>query len=109
IERGTRTEEPARAEGADPHGGDGALHQRGDTSFGRAGNREPWPARALSAGDPASKSSLSETFMKKLLKPHVLVPAILSVALIVALLAFADLKQVVALMAGFRRNNVGRA
>lgn len=41
--------------------------------------------------------------MKKLFQPKVLIPLILSVALIVALLAFADIKKVVALIAGFQK------
>ena len=41
--------------------------------------------------------------MKKLLQPNVLIPVILSVALLVALLAVADVKKVVALMEGFQK------
>ncbi len=41
--------------------------------------------------------------MKKLLQPKVLIPLILSVALVVALLAFADVKKVVALIEGFQK------
>ena len=41
--------------------------------------------------------------MKKLLQPKVLIPLILSVALIVALLAFADVKKVIALIEGFQK------
>lgn len=41
--------------------------------------------------------------MKKLLQPKVLIPLILSVALLVALLAFADIKTVVALIVGFQK------
>jgi len=41
--------------------------------------------------------------MKKLLQPKVLIPVILSVALLVALLAFADVGKVVALMEGFQK------
>jgi len=37
------------------------------------------------------------------LKPKVLIPLILSVALIVALLAFADVKKVIALIEGFQK------
>jgi len=41
--------------------------------------------------------------MKTLLQPKVLIPLILSVALLVALLAFVDLKKVVALIEGFQK------
>jgi len=41
--------------------------------------------------------------MKTLLKPKVLIPIILSVALIVALLAFADIKKVAAVLSSFQK------
>lgn len=41
--------------------------------------------------------------MKKLLQPKILIPVILSVALLVALLAFADVSKVVALMERFQK------
>ncbi len=41
--------------------------------------------------------------MKTLLQPKVLIPLILSVALIVALLAFTDVKKVVTLIEGFQK------
>ncbi len=41
--------------------------------------------------------------MKRLLKPKVLIPIVLSVALIVALLAFADVKKVVAVLSAFQK------
>lgn len=41
--------------------------------------------------------------MKKLFRPKVLIPVILAAAVIAALLAFADVRKVLALMAGFNR------
>jgi uncharacterized protein (TIRG00374 family) len=41
--------------------------------------------------------------LRALIRPKVFIPLVLAVALIVALLSFADLKKVAAIMAGFRR------